>query len=254
MKWPFGKVVLPCFLVVAPVIYVPMSPDSSETSIRFGAGRGTYSAITTDCDGNVVQRGEGESEYVSGTLEHRFPGQKIKMGVHGVYSEQDTVDRFAEDYQNNIRIPFNRVRNRMLSPYIDLADDWAGVRLGAVLLEQPLVWGGDQLVFESRVAPTIMARVGDGNRNYVTAAFMDIENLNTFGIAYGLMTVRPNPQVEVAAGLSLLGPHRNLGYIGKGTLHASNNFSFGIAARIAPDGKTSNQTAFSLGINYQIRH
>ena len=218
MKWPFGKVLLPCFLFVAPVIYVPIDQDSSSTHFSIDAGRGTYSAVTTNCDGDVVQKGTGESEFVSAGLEHRFSGEQIYMGIRGVYSEQDTADFEAGNISGGRDIPFNRVRNRMLNPYFALDNRWASARFGVVFMEEPLVWGGDKMVFTNGTAPSVAVRFGDSQLNNIQMAFMDTQHLNTFGIAYGLLSIKPNENFRVSAGLSLLGPHRGLGYIAKATV------------------------------------
>ena len=253
MKWPFRKVVFPCIIMIVPIVHMPFENDSMGTKININGGLGSYSTVAKSCDGEVLERGEGASNYIATGLEHGLYRGQLGIGLQGVFSTMDTaVSNYQGEIENN-RIPFNTVENQMINPYAKIDVATTEMRFGMLFLERGLVVEGGRLEYTDGYVPSFSLSHSVPEKGKYKFSYMEAENLYTLGYGHFMILTNSEQDSEYGVGLSFIGPHRGTGIIFQGIKRFDKRLQMSFSGRLAPhDGDT--QGAFSIGMSYQIRN
>ena len=145
-------------LVLTPYI-VAFQPDSTNTTIRFGAGIGSYADVARDCNGNVVSVDQIPFTDAGIALEHEVA--PLHLGAKaGMISDSRKEERLEYTNHGPVRLP--SIERQHTSFY---ANPSVGLRWKYLGLDAGCVWfSGDsfgKVSLTSRAIPQGTVRIGN---------------------------------------------------------------------------------------------
>lgn len=200
----FQNTIKICGVVLLLIPYVvgfsPNPADSSTTTVEFAIGKGSYSRVSRDCSGNIIDITNVPFKDAGVSIDHYFSVARvgIKGGILLDDGYRDTHSSYSE------LVPPSTTK--YMNPNAGLNTGFFGLDIGAVLFDdQNNRLEGDRFIVESRsVYPTGKIRLGYLDSWYFTTSLLSNVPIVTGG---GLF--------DIGLGFNLGKPHSNL-WVGMG--------------------------------------
>ena len=198
--------VLGAFVLTLPVVVeVPTSPDSGrggagDTRITLVGGLGRYAIIDRGCEGQVLRTHPTSFRDAGGEIEHRL-SNGLAAGVRGGMLHQRTVSRFmvtdqsVYPYRESLAVVVSESDNAYVNPFVAIEGQRVGLGVGQIWARRTLP------VLDSRQEMSFHLRIGNPNRMYFKASYMENSPLYSGGgyvdLGFG---GRPHPRWDIIYG------------------------------------------------------
>lgn len=153
----FTKHIL-ALLILTPYI-VAFQPDSSNTTIRFGAGIGSYADVTRDCHGDIVSVDQIPFTDAGIAIDHEIA--PLRLGARaGVVSENRMEKKYTYTNHGYLQLPPTEKQNVSVytNPSIGLHWKYFGLDAGCIWLRGD---GFGDIGTTSRAIPQVALQIGN---------------------------------------------------------------------------------------------
>jgi hypothetical protein len=187
---------LGAILLTLPVaVAVEVPEDSSLTQIRVAAGAGSYLSVVRDCEGDVISVGEESFSDLAVSIDHKFGGTPLSVGVGGGFLHDGRFPSGEGYYYVN--------------PNVGLLWGRFGLALGANYFTDELLDPDDVTRSYSDASewlPSVGVRIGRASGPYMSAALLSSFPLYSDGgyLELGLGGL-VSPSTSLWAGVSVDG-------------------------------------------------
>jgi hypothetical protein len=200
--------VLGVWLAALPLaVDLPVSRDSSRTNpllVEVAGGGGQFAIVNRGCEGRVLRVARNQLRSGALVVEHRLPRDFV-VGVRAgsVQTTLNTSTEVLVDIPGQNSLDAERYSNRYVNPYVGREGRRAGVGIGVMMADRPVVIGAD-----SHLEPKITGHVRlGGERNWLTLRWMEDVPLESEGHFSADLGSRPIRKLEAGAFVGLAGPY-----------------------------------------------
>jgi hypothetical protein len=234
--------------------YDSLATDAGETRLRVAGGAGTYAFIARGCEGQII--GEVPARFLDAgaSLEHRFGGTPLVLGVRGGWLRDDiggTANmRFFPE------VPLGTViDNAYANPFFSVEDAGVGIGAGWVAHRREFITAGEG----AREQPehplndwSGHLRIGSTTGRHFTVQWMEGVPLSSGGGYFTALLGGPfeaNPQWGLHGGLGAGGPHEGAGLVLRLEHARAASVSFDLTTRLGFSGSHF-AGGVALGLTY----
>lgn len=226
----------------------PNPADSSSTSIEVAFGKGSYSHVSRDCNGNVL--GVTDYPYTDGgiAIDHDLSSARIGLKA-GFYNVGQGVNSSSSDLYG-YDVPSEARTTYYANPNVGYHEDWLGLDCGIGLFSNDILETGHSYSGDGvRVLPSVRLRLGYPDGFHFSTGFADNMPIVSGGGLLDLGCGFPlgPPGSDLWLGLGVL-PYDGFGLNAKGDFPISSAFAIRPGAHI----RWGDATEYGLSLGGKI--